>query len=99
MSAPIRANDSTALKDVIDSVPGILNATLGTLRAPSAMFIAHQIHSLSESYHGSARLNAIVPVTSTSGFMIASNSKVFPAYFTSCDQGLLPQGWTQPWLA
>ena len=95
MSAPIRANDSTALKDVIDSVPGILNATLGTLRAPSAMFIAHQNSvKLSESYHGSARLNAIVPVTSTSGFMIASNSKVFTSVmlYQLRDQGLLPQG-------
>ena len=73
----------------------MLDQSLHTLKSPSAMVIAyHNDQELFSSYRGTARLNQHVPVTGKSGFMIASNSKVFTSVmmFMLRDSGALPQG-------
>jgi len=73
----------------------MLDASMKQLGAPSAMVIAMQNGKLLfESYRGTARLNQSVPVTADSGFMIASNSKVFTSVmlYQLRDRGALPQG-------
>ena len=71
------------------------------MRRPSLISCSHHASSppnngklLFESYRGTARLNQSVPVTADSGFMIASNSKVFTSamLYQLRDRGALPQG-------
>lgn len=96
---PVRANATSALANVIAAVPSKLEHLMATLRAPSAMVIAQQAGvTLFESYQGTARVGTSVPLTRDSGFMIASNSKVFTAVmlFALRDAGALPQGLDTP---
>lgn len=95
LAEPVHANASTALQAVINSIPSTLDDTLSMLHAPSAMFIAHHNgQTLFESYRGSSRLHSKTPVTADSGFLIASNSKVFTSVmlYMLRDEGKLPQG-------
>jgi CubicO group peptidase (beta-lactamase class C family) len=92
---PVHANSSAALKAVIASLPTMLDENLKTLHAPSAMLVASVNGDLlAEVYRGTARLGKQVPVTGDSGFMIASNSKIFTSVmmYQLRDRGLLPQG-------
>ena len=98
-AAPVLPNASTALAGVLSSIPEMLDGNMKTLNAPSAMFIAYQNgKKLFESYRGTARLHKAVPVTASSGFRIASNSKVFTSVmsFMLRDAGHLPQGLDTP---
>ena len=78
VATPVTANVSAELSQLIESVPQMLDADLARLGAPSSMIVAVQNGQvLFESYRGTMRVNKSVPVTADSGFMIASNSKVF----------------------
>ena len=77
---------------VIDSIPD-LERHHWNPRTECHVHSAPKFSEIIRIVSCSARLNAIVPVTSTSGFMIASNSKVFRSDDVPArDQGLLPQG-------
>ena len=96
---PVTANESAELEELIASVPAMLDADSKRLGAPSSMIIAMSNNKLLfESYRGTARLSKSVPVTADSGFMIASNSKVFTSVmmYQLRDRGLLPQGLDTP---
>ena len=91
----IACNASAALAAACATAPGVLDAKLAQLAAPSAAIIAVQDGAtLFESYRGTARVGKNVPVTRESAYMIASNTKVFTStmLFQLRDRGLLPQG-------
>ena len=93
--APVLANDSPALAAAVKAVPGTVQDSLKKLRAPAASLIAVQNGAvLAEGYAGTTRLNGSEPVSSSSGFMIGSISKIFTSImlFQLRDRGLLPQG-------
>ncbi len=92
---PVLPNASSDLEGVISSIPAMLDESMQVLRAPSAMIIGMQEGGvLFESYRGTARIGKQVPPTRDSGFMIASNSKVFTSVmlYQLRDRGMLPQG-------
>ena len=92
---PVLANASEELAALVAGVDASLDADMKELNAPSAMIVASvNGKTLFESYRGTARLGKAVKVGPDSGFMVASNSKVFTSVmlYQLRDRGLLPQG-------